>query len=298
MDPVLLNSGVNIPIVMPHGGLQKWGRDRISQISFSLPGGYGSNHDITINSDDSHSTFSSSAECAATHTENFHAVLDSPPSKMSGGKKQRNMSPQGTNDDRGSDEPKKRVKRPMNAYMVFRQAVAPGIRAENPKFKNGELSKEAGREGSEMPKAPRGQCIQGQTAQSQISPINFGLPYGYANERHGFSLMNIDPFLLKSGVNDPFANQDDVLNDSHEVSSLTTLMDIFRGVSTLDSPASDLTDQNEVAPTNPIFPNDYEDTSSGMFFQTDLDGPLLNDAMDFDSFDTVLDLSLLDWNAY
>ncbi|RYP93146.1 hypothetical protein DL770_000720 [Monosporascus sp. CRB-9-2] len=315
------------------------------------------------------------------------------------------MAPQGTNDDRGSNEPEGHVKRPMNSYMLFRQARAPGIRAENPKFKNQDVSKEAGREWSKMskvekeawkakaeegkkltsrgatenandptnltansspgreswlirtpsnphaaawasygstnnvetphgsplpltpqahmgqfgngltsiaqmaqdhygspltstPQVPQGQSVLCQTAQCQISPINFGLPRGHANERHGFSHMNMDPFLLKSGVNDPIATHNDVLNDSCKISSPTTPMDTSQGLSSLDPSGPEKTGQNEVTPTNPILPNDYANTRSGLSSQIDLDGALLNDAMDFDSFDTDLDLSLLDWEAY
>ncbi|RYO84068.1 hypothetical protein DL763_007604 [Monosporascus cannonballus] len=128
---------------------------------------------------------------------------------------------------------------------------------------------------------PRGQSVQGQTAQSQISPINSGFPCGNANEREEFSQMDMDTFLLNSGVSSP-----------------TTPMDISQGQSSLGLSGPEQTDQNEFTPTNRILPYDYVNTSSGITSQADLDGVLLNDAMDFDSFDTDLDLSLLDWEPY
>ncbi|RYP19989.1 hypothetical protein DL765_003038 [Monosporascus sp. GIB2] len=338
------------------------------------------------------------------------------------------MAPQGTNDDRGSAEPKKHVKRPMNSYMLFRQARAPGIRTENPKLKNGDVSKEVGREWWEMPKVekeawkakaeevkrrferhhpdykyrpqrsankkgkkptsrgstenakdttnpatnsspggeswlmstpanphaaawalygstknveiphgrplplphqapmgqfgnvvmpiaqmaqgqygspltstpqvPQGQGVQGQTAQGQISPINFGLPRGYVHERQEYSHMNMDPFLLNSGVNDPLASRDDVLDDLPQVSSPTIPLDISHGPSSLGPSSPEQTDQHEFTPTNRILPYGYANTSSGIASQTDLDEAILNDSTNFDSFTMDLDLSLLDWEPY
>ncbi|RYP77725.1 hypothetical protein DL769_003345 [Monosporascus sp. CRB-8-3] len=171
-----------------------------------------------------------------------------------------------------------------------KQLAPRGLGLRIPKFKNGDVSKETGR--------GYGRIWQRIDTLYPNGSGNFGLPRDYANERHEFSHINMDPLPLNSGVNDPFATQDDVLNDSREVSSPNTPMGVSQGLSSLDPSGPEQTDQNEVTPTNPILSNDYANTSTGISSQTDLDGALLNDAIDFDSFGTDLNLSMFDWKEY